>query len=77
MMENTTEFNPLNMDNYKLEKLPKIEKTGVEKWMMKLGGPLAIIAFILLYLVIDIPFLNKIDPEILGKDALARYKELE
>lgn len=76
MMENTTEFNPLNMDNYKLEKLPKIEKTGVEKWMMKLGGPLAIIAFILLYLIIDIPFLNKIDPEILGKDALARYKEL-
>ncbi len=76
MMENTSEFNPLNMDNYKLEKLPKIEKTGVEKWMMKLGGPLAILAFILLYFIIDIPFLNKIDPNVLGKDALARYKEL-
>ncbi|GGP02108.1 membrane protein [Cloacibacterium rupense] len=75
-MEHTSEFNPLNMDNYKLEKLPKIEKTGVEKWMMKLGGPIAILSFVLLYFVLDIPFLNKIDPEVLGKDALARYKEL-
>lgn len=75
-MEHTSEFNPLNMDNYKLEKLPKIEKTGLEKWMMKLGGPIAILSFVLLYFVLDIPFLNKIDPEVLGKDALARYKEL-
>lgn len=76
MMENNADFNPLNMDNYKLEKLPKIEKTGVEKWMMKVGGPLAILVFVLLYFIIDIPFLNQIDVKVLGKEALARYKEL-
>ncbi len=66
----------LNMDNYKLEKLPKIEKSGFEKWLMKVGGPLAILAFILLFFVANIPFLNHIDTSVLGKEAMARYKEL-
>ena len=76
MMEKNADFNPLDMDNYKLEKLPKIQKTGVEKWMMKVGGPVSILAFILLYFVVDIPFLNQIDVNVLGKEALARYKEI-
>jgi di/tricarboxylate transporter len=75
-MEKNADFNPLDMDNYKLEKLPKIQKTGVEKWMMKVGGPVSILAFILLYFVVDIPFLNQIDVNVLGKEALARYKEI-
>lgn len=42
-------FDPLDMNNYRVEKLPKMEKSGFEKWLARLGGPLAIIAFILLY----------------------------
>jgi len=36
----------------------------------------SILAFILLYFVVDIPFLNQIDVNVLGKEALARYKEI-
>ena len=32
-------FDPLDMNNYKVEKLPKMEKSGFEKWMARLGGP--------------------------------------
>ena len=34
------------MNNYKVEKLPKMEKSGFEKWMARLGGPIAAIIFI-------------------------------
>ena len=40
-------FDPLDMNNYKVEKLPKMEKSGFEKWMARIGGPLAILAFVL------------------------------
>ena len=33
---------PLDMNNYRLEKLPKMQKSGFEIWMARLGGPLAI-----------------------------------
>ena len=42
-------FDPLDMNNYKVEKLPKMQKSNFEKWMARLGGPLAIIAFIVIY----------------------------
>ncbi len=70
------EFDPLDMNNYKVEKLPKIEKTGFEKWMARLGGPLAIIAFILIYYFVDVTFLNDINPSTLGKDATKRLSEV-
>ena len=37
-------FDPLDMNNYKVEKLPKMQKSNFEIWMARLGGPLAIIA---------------------------------
>jgi hypothetical protein len=37
-------FDPLDMNNYKVEKLPKMEKSGFEKWMARLGGPIAALA---------------------------------
>ena len=46
-------FDPLDMNNYKVEKLPKMEKSGFEKWMARLGGPIAALVFILIYWVID------------------------
>jgi len=70
-------FDPLDMNNYKVEKLPVREKTGFEKWMAKLGGPLAIITFILLGFVIDIPFLQDISPDQLSSAALKEYNNSE
>ena len=53
-------FDPLDMNNYKIEKLPKMEKSTFEKWMARVGGPLAIVAFILVYWVVDIPFIDNL-----------------
>ena len=36
-------FDPLDMNNYKVEKLPKMQKSKFEVWMARLGGPLAIV----------------------------------
>ena len=54
-------FDPLDMNNYKVEKLPKMEKSGFEKWMARLGGPIAALIFILVYWVVDIPRFDNID----------------
>ena len=54
----TAGFDPLDMGNYKVEKLPKMQKSKFEKWMAILGGPIAIIAFILFNWVLDISFLS-------------------
>ncbi len=69
-------FDPLDMNNYKVEKLPKMQKSGFEKWMARLGGPLAALVFVLLYWVVDIPFINNLDPSQLDKKAKARYETL-
>lgn len=46
------------MNNYRIEKLPKMQKSTFEKWMAIAGGPLAILAFVLFNWVIDIDFLH-------------------
>lgn len=74
--EEQHEFDPLDMNNYKVEKLPKMQKSGFEKWMARLGGPLAILVFVLLYWVVDIPFIDNLDPSKLDKKAKARYETL-
>lgn len=51
-------FDPLDMNNYRIEKLPKMQKSSFERWMAIVGGPLAILAFILFNWVIDIDFLQ-------------------
>ena len=51
-------FDPLDMNNYRIEKLPKMQKSTFEKWMAIAGGPLAILAFVLFNWVIDIDFLH-------------------
>ena len=52
------EHDPLDMGNYNLEKLPKIRKSRFEKGMARIGGPLAILLFILFNWVLDIRFLQ-------------------
>lgn len=80
MTDNNTEltkeqpFDPLDMNNYKVEKLPKMEKSGFEKWMARLGGPIAAILFVLIYWVIDIPLLDNLDFSGLSDKAQARLK---
>ena len=70
-------FDPLDMNNYRVEKLPKMQKSGFEKWMAHLGGPLAILAFVLIYWVADFSFLDNITPESLtGTKAIKRLGEL-
>jgi len=65
-------FDPLDMNNYKVEKLPKMEKSGFEKWMARLGGPIAALVFILIYWVIDIPLFDNLDFSGLSTKAQAR-----
>ena len=67
-------FDPLDMNNYKVEKLPKMQKSGFEKWMARLGGPIAALVFILLYWVVDIPLFDNLDFSQLGDKAQARLK---
>ena len=65
-------FDPLDMNNYKVEKLPKMEKSGFEKWMARLGGPIAALVFILIYWVVDIPLFDNLDFSSLSAKAQAR-----
>ena len=71
-LEQEQAFDPLDMNNYKVEKLPKMEKSGFEKWMARLGGPIAALVFILIYWVIDIPLFDNLDFSTLSSKAQAR-----
>ena len=73
-------FDPLDMNNYKLEKLPKMQKSGFEKILQRIGGPLAILAFVFIYFFADISFINNIDTNkettTLAEGAVKRYDEM-
>lgn len=55
-------FDPLDMHNYRIEKLPKRAKGKIEKWLTYIGPPLAVICFLLFSFVFKLPFLQDIDP---------------
>lgn len=67
------EPDPLDMSQYHLNKLPRKVKSNFELWMVRIGGPLAILSFILLNFVISIPFLENIDPATLSTKARAIF----
>ena len=79
--DHTPPFDPLDMNNYHIEKLPKVQKTGVERFLQCIGGPLAILAFVLIYWVANISFINRIDTNEkttpLTESAMARYAQIE
>ncbi len=52
---------PLDMHQYRIERLPKRDKTTFEKWLAIVGAPLALIVFVLFAFVFDLPFLQNID----------------
>ncbi len=69
-------FDPLDMNNYRIEKLPKMQKSGFERWMSILGGPLSVVMFVFIYWFSDISFLNEISSEGLSATALQRLQSL-
>tara|TARA_R110001583_G_scaffold112186_1_gene261460 strand:- start:4151 stop:4360 length:210 start_codon:yes stop_codon:yes gene_type:complete len=58
-----------------MEKLPVRERSKVEKVLMKIGGPLAIVVFLLIMFV-DISFLEIININSLSKSELANYENI-
>ena len=71
------EFDPLDMNNYRVEKLPKLEKSNVQKWLARLGIPLAILAFVLIYWVFNFGFIDNLDiSSITEKSAKTAFKRL-
>ena len=68
-LDQQKEFDPLDMNNYKVEKLPKMQKSGFEKWMARLGMPLAIISFVLFLCVFKMPFIDDLEKVNLKKGA--------
>lgn len=65
-------FDPLDMQNYRIEKLPKRAKGPIERWLAILGIPMAIVSFLLIAFVVRVPFLQDIDPEQLVSAAAKR-----
>lgn len=62
-------FDPLDMHNYRIERLPKRERSSFEKWLATIGAPLAALVFILFAFVLDLSFLQNIQPETLVSEA--------
>ena len=73
----TQTFDPLDMNNDRVEKLKKADKKGFERWMEIFGGPLAIISFLLIYYWADISFLNEFNVDALKDDNLALMKAVK
>ncbi len=74
---NNNGVDPLDMHNYRIEHLPKREKSGFEKWLAHIGLPLAIMVFILFAFVIELPFLQNIDPDtIVSLTAQVEYERI-
>ncbi len=70
-------FDPLDMNNYKVEKLPKMQKSGFERWMARLGGPIAVLVFVLIYWLANIGFLDNITADgLTGDKAIKRLKDV-
>jgi len=75
--ENGNSYDPLDMHNYSIEKLPVREKSKIEAWMAMIGAPLAVISFIVVAFVVDIPFLQQFDVTTLQSErAIEVYAEI-
>lgn len=72
-----TKLDPLDMHNYRIEKLPKRDKSKLEKWLSILGPILAIAVFILFSYLIKLPFLYSINPtDLVSTGAKEAYEKL-
>ena len=72
-----TQFDPLDMHNYRVEKLPKREKSAFEKWLAIVGPILALAAFILIAITVKIPYLESITfAEIVSQTAKKSFEKI-
>ena len=76
MAELNSTFNPLDLNNYKVEKLPKMKKAPFEMWMARLGGPLALITFVFIYWFCHIGFIDNLDVSTLTAKASKRLADV-
>ncbi|NOQ92660.1 MAG: sodium:sulfate symporter [Flavobacteriaceae bacterium] len=70
------EFDVMDMNNYRMEKLPVRDKSRFEEILMIIGSPLAIISFLLILFYADIPFLQNFDVDALSKGARANFDKV-
>ena len=70
------EFDPLDMNNYRIERLPKRSKSKTEKFLSNIGGPLAALLFILIYFVFKPAFLQSINVDSLSDFAASVYQKV-
>jgi len=66
----------LDMQQYRVEKLPKRSKSTFEKRLATAGIPLAIASFLLLGFVFKIPFLIELDAASLSESALRVFQKV-
>lgn len=72
-----TRLDLLDMNNYRVEKLPKREKSKFEKWIAIIGPFLAIASFILFAYIIKLPFLQSINPsELVSEGAKKAFEKI-
>ncbi|MCK5221166.1 MAG: sodium:sulfate symporter, partial [Candidatus Aminicenantes bacterium] len=76
MNDHSNNLDLLNMKHYRMEKLQNKEKSRIEKLIALSGGPLAIMAFIIIMFFIKFPFLQNIDPSILGKASRSIFDQV-
>jgi len=69
MAINNNGFDPLDMNNYRIERLPKRSKSKAERVLAAAGGPLAILSFVLIYVVLHPAYLLNIDTSSLSEYA--------
>ena len=70
-------FDPLDMHNYRIERLPKRDKSDFERWLAIAGVPLAILAFILFAFFIELPFLQNIEAgNLVSEKALKEFNRI-
>lgn len=69
-------FDVLDMKNYRMEKLPIRDKSKFEKFLMAIGAPLAILFFVLILFVFNIPFLDNLDTSALSATAKANFENI-
>ena len=72
-IEHENGYDPLDMSNYNLNKLPKKERSKIEKFLTIIGAPLAILVFIVINYFAKLDFLHNIDPSTLSEKARAVY----
>lgn len=68
---------PLDMHQYRIDQLPKREKSKFERWLAILGPPLALLAFILFGFITQLSFLTNIDPaQLISDEAKEAFQKL-